>query len=56
MSLTDGVCSDNSLDVHGGEDDTAQPDAERDITEDLLGIGASFPNDSLHIDFVLEVE
>jgi hypothetical protein len=54
--VTDGVCSDNSPDVHGGEVDTAQPDIERDIAEDLLGIGASFPDDALHIDPALEVE
>ncbi|RAO74175.1 uncharacterized protein BHQ10_010187 [Talaromyces amestolkiae] len=47
---------DNSLNVHGHDIDTAQPNAERDTAEDLLGTGASFSDDSLHIDPVLEVE
>lgn len=54
MSVTDVFCSDDSSDVP--ESDPAQPNVERDMTEDLLGAGASFPDDAPQTDLILEVK
>jgi hypothetical protein len=54
--VTDGVCSDNSLDVHDGDVDTALYYIERDITQDLSGIGACFSESAPPIGLILEVE
>lgn len=54
--MTDVVCSDNFLDGHGDEVDTTLHDIERDITQDLLGIGAGFPKSAPLIGLILEVE
>lgn len=54
--MTDGVRSDNSLDVHDGEVDIELHDIERDITQDLLSIGAFFPESAPLIGLIPEVE
>lgn len=56
VSVTDGICSDSSLDVHDGDVDTALYYIERDITQDLLGLGACFPESAPPIGLILEVE
>lgn len=53
-SVTDVFCSGDSSDVP--ESDPAQPNVERDMTEDLLGAGASFPDDAPQTDLILEVK
>ncbi|GAM38612.1 hypothetical protein TCE0_033r09474 [Talaromyces pinophilus] len=47
---------DNSLDVHDGDVDTALYYIERDITQDLSGIGACFSESAPPIGLILEVE
>ncbi|KAF3398801.1 hypothetical protein DPV78_006190 [Talaromyces pinophilus] len=47
---------DNSLDVHDGDVDTALYYIERDITQDLSGIGACFSESAPPIGLILGVE
>ena len=54
--MTDGIGSDNSLDVNDGDVDTALYYIERDITQDVLGIGACFLESAPPIGLILEVE